>query len=103
MFSLTKQVELTEEKFLGKKTILVSNFKMEIQKSTNQKVEFGQLYDQDETLFENIDVSKNAVGSIWDDVKETHMVFVQNGLVYVIDLVDLDKIDFEQIMDSEFS
>ena len=98
MFSLARQVELTDQRFVGKTTILASNIEMYIEKSTNKKVEFGQMYDEDESVFENIDVVKNSVGSIWEKNEETHMVFVKNGLVYVIDLEELEEISVE--MDS---
>lgn len=95
IFSLAKQIELTDNRFVGKSTILVSNFEIYVKESTNKKVEFGQIYDQDETVFENIDVAKNAVGSLSDNDQETHMVIVQNGLVYVINLDELDKLQLE--------
>ncbi|MBS3926437.1 MAG: hypothetical protein KGZ34_07110 [Nitrosarchaeum sp.] len=95
MFSLAKKVELTNEMFLGKNVILGSNFDMNIKKSTNKKVEFEQLYDLNETIFEKIDLTRNSVGSIWEGNNETHMIFVKNGLVYVIDLNELDKMATE--------
>jgi len=99
LFSKAEKLDLADSRFLGKKTILLTGNRLFIDESTSKKVTFDQDVDYDDTLFENIDVAKNSFGVVLDDEdNEIASIFVNNGVVYLLDLDKYEEFDDSKII-----
>jgi len=92
IFSSFETVELTDSRFIGKDVNLISNFNMKLSRIKPKEVSFEQDFDQDFTIFENIDTAKNSFGVTCDEIgNETHMIIVKDGDVFVISIEEVEK------------
>ena len=88
-----QEIELTDPRFIGKKAVLLWGTRLLVEKADSKQVFFDQDIDYDEVLFENIDVAKNAVGTLMDDDDNEIgiMIIINNGSVYQMDLVEWES------------
>lgn len=86
-----EKLELTDSRFLGKTSCLVTGSRMIISDINAKKANFEQDVDYHECLFENTDVAQNGFGSIVDGENEIGMLMVKDGELFFHDLKDLES------------
>lgn len=93
-FSKAEKIEINDERFVGKFVYFIVNHTIHLQEKTKKRVIFGQDYDMEKILFENIDKTFNKLGFTFDkDDKEKDMIFVNYGNIFCIDIKYLDELD----------
>lgn len=101
MFSQFNRINMDDNHFIGKKVIFISKPEMFVEKATSKKVFFEQEYDEYQMLFEEIDITRNWFGAVYDENDvETHMIVVKDGQIFTLDLqkLEADSEYFEKIM-----
>jgi len=106
IFKEAEKLDLTDSRFLGKRSIMLTGTNLFIDELKTKKVTFDQDLDYDDTLFENIDTAKNSFGVILDNNDdEVATIFVNNGDVYRFDLEKYgsEEYHFDSLMKSSIT
>lgn len=92
-FRKAELIEISDVRFVGKQIVTIQKFDLGVDQIKGRKIYFDHNYELAECLFENIEVSKNMFGIIFQDDVETHMIIIKDRQIAVIDLKYLDEID----------
>ncbi|MCE2506667.1 MAG: hypothetical protein J4F36_09440 [Nitrosopumilaceae archaeon] len=94
VFSNAKIIPLDDPRFVGKTVVMIMGQRMIVESSTSKKVNFDQEIEYKESLFQDIDLSENRMGVIYDGDDEL-LIFVNNGRIFHIDFDSLDSQETE--------